>query len=74
VRRGRYKLLQFFEDNRLELYDLEADVGERRNLAISQPDIASQLLRLLEEWRAATNAPVPTEPDREFDRSTNRNR
>jgi arylsulfatase A-like enzyme len=74
VRRGRYKLLQFFEDNRLELYDLEADVGERRNLAGSQPDTTNQLLRLLEEWRAVTDAPVPREPNPEFDRSTSRNR
>jgi arylsulfatase A-like enzyme len=74
VRRGRYKLVQFFENNRLELYDLENDVGEGRNLATSQPDTTSVLLRLLEDWRAATDAPVPTEPGPEFDRSSSRNR
>ena len=74
VRRGRYKLLQFFEDNRLELYDLESDVAEQRDLATSLPDTTRQLLQLLESWRAATDAPVPTEPNPEFDRSTNRDR
>jgi len=74
VRRGRYKLLQFFENNRLELYELVSDVAEQRNLATALPDTTRQLLQLLEDWRAATGAPVPTEPNPEFDRSTNRDR
>jgi arylsulfatase A-like enzyme len=73
VRRGRYKLLHYFEENRLELYDLEQDVGERHNLAAMQPDTTSELLRLLAEWRATTGAPLPTEPNPLFDSVARRN-
>eukprot|EP00913_Durusdinium_trenchii_P023415 g21993.t1 len=37
IRHGKYKLIEFFEDGRLELYDLENDISEQNNLAESQP-------------------------------------
>lgn len=51
VRRGKYKLLEFFEDNRLELYDLEADISESRNLAEALPEVTRELYALLAAWR-----------------------
>ena len=71
VRQGRWKLHEYFEDGRLELYDLEADIGERTNLATSQPEKASELHRLLKEWRGETGAPVPStlNPRYEADKS-----
>ncbi len=59
IREGRWKLIEFFEDGRLELYDLEADPGETRNLAKQEPEIRERLHRLLVEWRESVKAPMP---------------
>lgn len=61
VRLGKWKLHEYFEDGRLELYDLEADVGERRNLAADRPEKIEELRNILHNWRAELKAPVPTE-------------
>ena len=59
IRRGSDKLIWFFEDDRLELYDLAADVGERRDLAEAQPERAAALHALLEAWIDEMEAPMP---------------
>lgn len=61
MRMGKWKLHEYFEDGRLELYDLESDLGERKNLAASNPEKAADLHRILKEWRKNVKAPVPTE-------------
>jgi len=61
VRQGDWKLIEFFEDGRLELYNLKEDIGERNDLAGAMSDKVEELHRLLTEWREAVNAPVPTE-------------
>jgi arylsulfatase A-like enzyme len=66
IRMGKWKLHQYFEDGGLELYDLEKDIGERRNLVAENPKIASQLLDSLNNWRARTRAPVPVEKNPNF--------
>ena len=60
IRSGGFKLLEFFEDGRLELYDLRNDIGEARNLAAQMPDKAKELHQKLVAWRQATNAPMAT--------------
>lgn len=67
VLRGDLKLLEFFEDGRLELYDLAADPGEERDLAGTRPELAAELHGELLAWRAAVGAPVPTEPNPAYD-------
>lgn len=59
VRTGEYKLIEFFEDGRLELYDLNADPGETRNLAADQPRRAEELHRRLVDWRRRVEAKIP---------------
>ena len=59
IRSGDYKLIEFFEDDRRELYDLRRDLGETQDLAQVMPDKARELLQQLIDWRAATNAPMP---------------
>ncbi|MEM7309331.1 MAG: sulfatase [Planctomycetota bacterium] len=61
VRAGRYKLLEFYEDGRLELYDLAQDPGEERDLAAERPELRDELHARLSRWRERTAAPVPTE-------------
>jgi arylsulfatase A-like enzyme len=67
IRSGKWKLHEYFEDGRLELYDLEADIGERKNVAADHPEVASELHGLLKKWRGETNAPVPTELNPKYD-------
>jgi arylsulfatase A-like enzyme len=59
IRAGKYKLIERFEDGRLELYDLEADLGESHNLAARMPEKAQELRQTLVQWRRSTNAPMP---------------
>jgi arylsulfatase A-like enzyme len=66
VRKGNWKLHQYFEDGGLELYNLKEDIGEKVNLADSIPQKTQELLKTLEEWREITGAPVPTEPNPEY--------
>lgn len=61
VRRGDWKLIEFFEDGKLELYNLKNDIGESNNLASVMPGKTAQLHHLLQMWRKSVNAPVPTE-------------
>ncbi len=59
IRRGDWKLLEFFEDGRLELYNLDRDPGESANLAEQEPRIAANLYRMLREWRDEVGARMP---------------
>ena len=65
VRMGDWKLLEYFEDHRLELYNLRDDIGELRNLAAQQPDRAAELLARLSAWREKVGAALPT-PNPDF--------
>jgi len=67
IRRGKWKLHQYFEDEALELYDLETDPGESTNLAESRQAIAEDLLAELRAWQEATKAAIPAAPNPEFD-------
>ncbi|MGB6221926.1 sulfatase [Haloferula sp.] len=66
LRMGKWKLHEYFEDGRIELYDLEADLGERNNLAQSHPEKASELHAVLNQWRKQLDAPVPAELNQKF--------
>jgi arylsulfatase A len=69
VRRGSLKLIEFYEDGRLELYDLARDPGERNDLARSRPAAARELKRLLDSWRRSVGAVLPA-ANPAFDPST----
>ncbi len=63
IRKGDWKLLEFFEDNQLELYHLKKDIGEQNNLVNKAPNRAQSLHCDLIRWREKLNAPVPTNPN-----------
>ena len=63
IREGQWKLIQFFEDDRVELYDLAQDIGEQNNLAEQHPDIRDRMLKSLQQWRQDLKAPMPTPND-----------
>ncbi|MCC7340436.1 MAG: sulfatase [Bryobacterales bacterium] len=57
---GDWKLMEYFEDERLELYHLRDDPYERRNLAEGEPERAGRMRRQLAAWRRSVNAQMPT--------------
>jgi len=59
VRCGDYKLIEFFEDSRLKLYNLLDDVSEENNIAEDKPNITKQLKEMLSDWRASVEAKIP---------------
>lgn len=67
IRLGNWKLHHYFEDDGLELYDLQNDPGERINLADAKPEIAKKLYEKLDNWRKATSAAIPFELNPDFD-------
>ncbi|MEQ8765757.1 MAG: sulfatase [Planctomycetota bacterium] len=60
IRHGRYKLIEYFVDGHLELYDLEEDIGENHDLAAEEPERAAALHGELVAWRASVNAAMPS--------------
>jgi len=54
------KLIEHFEDGRVELFDLATDPGERRDLAGERPERAAALKSRLAAWRGAVGAAMPT--------------
>jgi arylsulfatase A-like enzyme len=73
VRSGDWKLVEFFEDGRLELYNLKTDVSEQHNLAGEQPQKTSQMHDKLLAWRNEIGAAMPT-PNIAGEDDTNRTR
>ena len=59
IRRGRYKLLYFYEDEMVELYDLEKDMSEQNDLSQKRPLLAKSLKRELMEILHSSNARFP---------------
>lgn len=59
IRSGDYKLLKFYDDDSVELYNLKDDISESRNIADAMPEKTKQLLSDLEAWLEKTNASQP---------------
>jgi arylsulfatase A-like enzyme len=59
VRAGDFKLIESYEDNRVELYNLRADIGEQHDLAAEMPDKAAELRQMLHQWRTEVGAVMP---------------
>lgn len=82
MRKGRWKLHLYHEEwvldggkgeiasnNSVELYDLESDIGEHKNLANQNPEIRDMMVNELIKWHGVTEAPVPSEKNPEYDPS-----
>lgn len=79
IRHGDWKLIEYFEDGRFELYNLKDDVGEKTNLAERHPEKVKALSEQLIAWRKSTGAlmPTPNRPDEDAaapDRGTKKKR
>jgi arylsulfatase A-like enzyme len=60
IRDGDWKLIEFFEDGRHELYNLADDIGEQHNLAAHQPQRVKEMAARLHAWQKETGAVFPT--------------
>lgn len=67
VRKGDFKLIEFYEDGFVELYNLREDIGERRNLARALPNKTAELRRDLEAWRKSVGAQMPIPAPENYD-------
>jgi arylsulfatase A-like enzyme len=59
IRQGDLKLIEWYEDRRVELYDLEQDIGEQHDLAAEHPVEAARLRDQLAQWRESVGAQMP---------------
>ncbi len=59
IRVGKYKLLEYFENGTVQLFDLENDLGEQRDISKEKPEMTQKLLKMLQDWRKETDAKMP---------------
>ena len=69
LRQENWKLIEFFETGKAELYDLSADPSEKKNLADSQPEKSVQLLQTLHDWQKEMKAALPSGLNPNYDPS-----
>ncbi len=60
VRKGEYKLIEFYENGRHELFNVKKDISENRNLAATNPALVRELAAELDAWRKDVGAKMPT--------------
>jgi arylsulfatase A-like enzyme len=65
IRAGDYKLIEFFEEDRPELYNLRQDIGEAHDLSGELPELAHELAGKLAAWRKKVEAKIP-QPNPEY--------
>jgi arylsulfatase A-like enzyme len=56
VRAGDYKLIEYFENNTVQLFNLRDDPGEQHDLAREDPESAARLRAMLHRWRETVSA------------------
>ena len=61
IRHGRWKLIEFYHLETVELYDLQNDPGERNNLVDAYPERVAELRRRLSAWQKRMGATMPVD-------------
>lgn len=59
LRMGKWKFIDWFWGKPSELFDLETDIGERRNLAADHPEVVANLRKILNDFHTDTKALMP---------------
>ena len=65
VRCGDYKLLEYFENNTVQLFNLRDDPGEQHDLAKDEPETVERLTTMLHNWRTQVSAQM-MEPNPDY--------
>ena len=68
IRSGDYKLLEYYENNTIQLFNLAEDIGEQNDLSTVEPERANKLRLLLTNWRRNVNAKMMF-PNSEYDQT-----
>ena len=55
----QWKLHRYYEDNAIELYNLDKDITERINLAEKEPEMVQELIQAMDNWIVQIGAPIP---------------
>ena len=71
IRKGAWKLIETFDPEGIELFNLADDLAEKNNLVSAQPTMAADLRRELAAWRTAVGAQL-MEPNPDYDPSVQR--
>ncbi len=61
MRSGRWKLIAY-RSGRAELFDIEADLSEKRDLSSAQPDKVKELTATLRAWEKKMGVPGSLRP------------
>ena len=61
-----WKLHHYFENGRIELYNIKEDISESNDLSIINPKKTKELFNDLNEWRKTNNAPIPLEKNPDY--------
>jgi arylsulfatase A-like enzyme len=56
IRSGDYKLLEYFENNTVQLFNLKEDLSEQNDLAPSRPQKVSEMRKMLHLWQKEVSA------------------
>lgn len=64
VREGDWKLIEWYEDGKRELFNIREDIGEKQNRAAEMPEKVRELAAKLDRWRHSVGAVMPTTNDR----------
>ena len=59
IRLGDYKLLEYFENDTVQLFNLKEDIGEQNDISENEPTIREKLRALLHSWRNDVSAQMP---------------
>ena len=65
-------MIEYFENNNVELFDLNNDIGEKNNLSQLRPEITKSLKKQLAIWRNNTKAAVPVKKNPNYDAEAER--
>ncbi|GAA5497336.1 arylsulfatase [Rubritalea halochordaticola] len=66
IREGDWKLVQYFEDDSVELFNLKEDLSESKDLSKTNPRKVTELLAKLKAWQEASGADIPTEKNPDY--------
>ncbi len=69
MRAGDWKLIEFYDKEKIELYHLKEDIGERNDLSKEMPGKARELTGMLHRWQKQMNAKMP-KPNPDYKKKT----
>lgn len=63
IREGDWKLIEFYHYEKVELYNLAEDPGEKTDLSEQNPEVATKMLDKLHQWQSDHQARMPQPND-----------